>query len=121
MFHSYFYTPFMDALCTRYQPYQHFYAAYNLMRLYAHVKLSEKERRCCKKCYLRSKQSWNSLSTSIQCQSQGFKYRSNFLSFITQQLRYLRRQCKIVEYYIYLLQETDRNFISEMFFHENNL
>lgn len=45
----------------RYQSYQHFYAAYNLMRLYAHVELSGKERQRCKKCYLHGKQSRNLL------------------------------------------------------------
>lgn len=119
MFHSYFYTPFMDAL----------YAISALSALLRRLQFNAavcackaigKGKTALKKCYLRSKQSWNSLSASIQCQSQGFKYRSNSLSFITRQLRYLRRQCKTVEYYIHLLQETDRNFISEMFFHENN-
>lgn len=45
----------------RYQSYQHFYTAYNLMRLYAHVELSGKERQRCKKCYLHGKQSRNLL------------------------------------------------------------
>lgn len=101
MFHSYFYTPFMDASCARYQSYQHFYTAYNLMRLYTHVELSGKERLRCKKCYLHGKQSWNSLSTCIQCQSGGFVYRSNSLLFISWKVRYLWWHYKTVEYYVH--------------------